>query len=140
MNEFNHMIREIVNEVTMKIALQEYGSEWNAKLNKALRDLEATYVPPRSEDIDFEDMLKLIQLLHGLSDFETFMVGENSKFLTDDGLWRRMGPQYAKFIGNYPSEDQPSTTVRQEENDPMMAVNTSGTPWQESQNEQSSNL
>jgi len=128
MDELKDIIKQTVNEVLNKIALNEYGPEWIAKLHKAMRDLERTYVPPRSEDVDLEDVLKLIQLVHGLSDYETFMIGENSNLPIDDAFWQRMGPQYAKFIGQYPESQPVQTPVREEEPDPqddatMMAVN-----------------
>ena len=133
MDELKELIRKTVNEVTNQIALKEYGPEWSLKMEKALRDLQNSFVPPRSEDVELTDMLKLMQLVHGLNDFETFMVGENSQFPIDDAFWQRMGPQYSQFIGKYPEAPKTQRPVKEEEPDPndepsMMAVNTTGLP------------
>ena len=102
MDELEKIIKQTVNEVMAR--LQEYGPEWNSKLDEALTELENRMTHPQREDTPFEELLLNIQTDYGLSNYETFLVGENSTYPTDDEFWKKLGPQFAELLGKYPED------------------------------------
>lgn len=79
--------------------MREYGPEWNSKLETALVDFEERL--KKYGDPAFEQLLLQVQEEYGLSDYETFLVGENSTYPTPDSVWQGMGPRFSKFVGQY---------------------------------------
>jgi hypothetical protein len=107
------LINETVDEVLFKLekrSLREYGPEWNAKLESALKNLEELAL---HDGRPFADRLKSIQQINGLNDYETFQVGENSSFPTSNQFWQQMGPNYVKFIGGYSDNGQVAEEIPQ---------------------------
>lgn len=139
MKELDHIIKETVDEVLQQIA--EYGPNWNSRLDGALTELES--LMKSYNDPPFAELLLQVKDIHGLSEFETFMVGENSTYPTSDEFWKSMGPSYSKFIGGYDDsiyEDLPLSGdkkyIQQQQTDTApMPANVAPATWREGSGE-----
>ncbi len=78
-NEIRRYIQDLLNEGP---------EEWTHRLDNALKELNATL--RLYDDPDFEQILLKIQDDFGLSDYETYLVGENSRYPTTPETWREI--------------------------------------------------
>ena len=134
-------LKKVIAESVEKYSnLKEYGQEWTPKLEMALRDLEAMKSHNMGESGFARDLIA-IQNDHGLSDYETFLVGKKSNYPTYDKFWEKMGGNFAKFIGKTSEDPQIGTDQlpaggeqkysTQEPGGEIGAANTTTATWRE---------
>jgi hypothetical protein len=79
-----------------KLVREFVSPEWTTKLDNIVNELNAELA--KHDDPPFESILLQIQNDHGLSDYETYLVGENSSYPTPKESWKTYaGGKFAKF-------------------------------------------